>query len=80
MNRIVTLVHARLDLWGTRLNVLASLAVAYMVANGAAVEKAVNSVVPAAYQPIASVAVGLLAYLLVNGAAKSDAKKLAGNG
>lgn len=79
MNRIVALVHARLDLWGTRLNVLAALAVAYMAANGATIEKAVNSVVPAQYQSIASVAIGLLCYLIVNGAAKSDAKKI-GNG
>jgi hypothetical protein len=48
-------------------------------ANGATIEKAINSVVPEAWRPIASLAVGVLCYLVVNGAAKSDAKKL-GNG
>jgi hypothetical protein len=79
MNKIVNLVHARLDLWGTRLNIVAGLVVAYMAANGATIEKAINSVVPEAWRPIASLAVGVLCYLVVNGAAKSDAKKL-GNG
>lgn len=79
MNKLVALVHARLDLWGTRLNVLASLLVAYMAANGAVVEKAVDSIVAEPYRPIASVAVGIFTYLIVNGVAKSDAKKI-GNG
>lgn len=79
MNKVLTLVHARLDLWGTRLNVLASLLVAYMAANGAVIEKAVNSVVAEPYRPLASVAIGALTYLIVNGVAKSDAKKI-GNG
>lgn len=79
MNKIVDLVRARLDFWGTRLNILAALLVAYMASNGAVIEKAVNSIVPARYQPIASVVIGILCYLIVNGAAKSDAKKI-GNG
>jgi hypothetical protein len=79
MNKIVALVHARLDLWGTRLNMAASLLVAYMAANGAAIEKAVNSVVPSRIARSPQVAIGILTYLIVNGAAKSDAKKI-GNG
>jgi lysozyme len=68
MNKIVDLVRARLDFWGTRLNILAALLVAYMASNGAVIEKAVNSVVPAQYRPIASVVIGILCYLIVNGA------------
>jgi hypothetical protein len=53
------------------------LVVAYMATNGAAIEKAVNSIVARAYRPVASLASGSICYLIVNGAAKSDAKKLA---
>jgi hypothetical protein len=56
-----------------------SLLVAYMAANGATIEKAVNSVVPSHGGRSPAVRVGLLCYLIVNGAAKSDAKKI-GNG
>lgn len=80
MNKVYALVRDRLAFWGTRLGILAALVAGYLATNGAAVQSAVNSIVPARYQAIASIAVGLLTYLLVHVASNSDVKKAAGNG
>jgi ABC-type nitrate/sulfonate/bicarbonate transport system permease component len=80
MNVILARVRARLAYLGTQLGIAAALIAGYLASNGAAVERAINSVVPETYRPIASLAVGVLTYLLVHAASNSDVKKAARNG
>lgn len=78
MNRALDFVRRRLTYWGTRLGLAAALLAGYVAGNGAAVEKALNSVVPEPYRPIASLLVGIATFVIVHSAQTSDANKVAG--
>jgi hypothetical protein len=71
------LIRKRVD---QRLNVVASLAVGYLVANSAQFQAAVTSLVPAKYQPIAGLVAGIISYAVVRAASARDARKAAANG
>jgi hypothetical protein len=77
MTKLKQAATVKVRLFGTQLNMVAALVVAYMAANGAAIEQAVNSIVPEPYQPLASVLVGLASFLLVNAASNSDLRRTA---
>lgn len=78
MNKALTFARARLAYWGTRLGILAALLAGYIAANGAQVEKAVDSIVPEQWRPIASLLVGIATFLIVHAAQTKDAQKVAG--
>lgn len=78
MNRLADYARSRLQYWGTRLGLLAGLVAGYLSTNGAQVEKAINSIVPEPYRPLASIAVGIATVLIINGVQHNDVKKVAG--
>lgn len=84
MKAIYERIRAELELararWDQRLNVVASLVVAAIIANAGQFQAAVTSIVPAKQQGVAGLACGIFTYLLVRTVAARDAKKAGGNG
>lgn len=80
MKRFLTWIRAELGYWGGRLNALQALIVAALVANADKLQPAIAFVVPAKYQSLTGLIAGVVSYLVVNLAARSDRSKAAGNG
>jgi membrane associated rhomboid family serine protease len=80
MQTIADYVRARIQFWGARLNALQAVLVAAIVANASQLQGAISSIIPAKYQGAAGLIAGVLSYLIVEAASRSDAKKVADNG
>lgn len=78
MSALYARIRAEFRTAGMKLNGLAAVAAAAIVANSGQFQAAVTSLVPARYQGVAGLAAGIVTYLIVRIAAKRDAKKLAG--
>lgn len=77
MNALLEKIRARLRFWGARLNALAALLIAAIVANPGQLEAAIGAMIPATYRPVAGLIAGALTFVIVNIASNSDAKKIA---
>lgn len=73
-------VRAELGYWGTRLNIIAAGAAAYVAANGGQVQATIDSLVGQKWRAPALGLISLVSFLIVNEAALSDRKKASGNG
>ena len=80
MRKIYERIRADLRYWGGRLNAAQAVIVAAIVANAGKLEPAIAALVPDAYRPVAGLVAGVIAYLVVQAASSSDAKKVAANG
>lgn len=73
-------VRGQAHYWGARLNAIQAVLVAAIVANAVDLKVAIAAVVPEQYRPIAGLIAGVVSFLIVQAASKSDAKKVAANG